>query len=237
MHQAEDDLHGIATQLSAAYPEAYPASKGYDITITPVHEELTTGIRPVLIALGAAALLLLVLACSNVAGLMLSRFLSRSKELTVRAALGASRARIVRSLITEGMLLAAAGGMLGLLAGVLESDDLVPFTSQFTTLASELRIGPAAVGFCFMLSIACGFAIGFIPAMATANSSVHLAARGRLSGDRMSSRTRGMLVAGQLAVSIILLVGAGLTLRTLITLERMDGGFRPSGVTTARIYS
>ncbi len=237
LRQAEDDLHGIATQLIAAYPEAYPASKGYDISITPVHEELTTGIRPVLIALGAAALLLLVLACSNVAGLMLSRFLSRSKELTVRAALGASRGRIVRSLITEGMLLAAAGGMVGLLLAFWSLNYFVPFTSQFTTLASELRIGPVAVGFCFMLSIACGFAIGFIPAIGVRQTPLFTSQLdGVYPSARMSSRTRGMLVAGQLAVSIILLVGAGLTLRTLITLERMDGGFRPSGVTTARIY-
>jgi putative ABC transport system permease protein len=237
LRQAGDDLHGIARQLRSAYPEAYPASKGYDISIAPVHEELTTRIRPVLIALGAAGLLLLVLACSNVAGLMLSRFLSRSKELTVRSALGASRGRIVRSFITEGILLAGAGGLVGLLLAFWSLNYFVPFTSQFTTLASELRIGPAAVGFCFALSLACGFAIGFLPAIGVRQTSLFTSQLEAVnSAARMSSRTRGMLVAGQLAVSIILLVGAGLTLRTLIKLEGMDGGFRPNGVTTARIY-
>ena len=238
LHQAEDDLRGIAAQLRAANPDAYPASKGYDITVAPVHEQLTTEIRPVLIALGAAAFLLLLLACSNVAGLMLSRLLSRSKELTVRAALGASRARIVRSFITEGMLLAGAGGVLGLVLAFWSLKCLVPFTSQFTTLASELRMGPASTGVCIALSVACGFVIGFIPAIGIRQTPLFTSQSENVnSATRMSSRTRGMLVAGQLAVSVILLVGAGLTLRTLFQLEHMDGGFRPSGVTTARIYA
>lgn len=238
LHQAEDDLHGIAAQLRASDPDAYPASKGYDITVLPVHEQLTRDIRPVLIALGAAAFLLLLLACSNVAGLMLSRLLSRSKELTVRAALGASRARIVRSFITEGMLLAGAGGVLGLVLAFWSLEYLVPFTSQFTTLASELRMGPAAVVACVALSIGCGFVIGFIPAIGVRQTPLFTSPLENVNpATRMSSRTRGMLVAGQLAVSVILLVGAGLTLRTLFQLENMDGGFQASGVTTARIYA
>ena len=184
VRQAEDDLRGIASQLRAAYPDAYPASKGYDISVAPVHEQLTTEIRPILIALGAASFLLLMLACSNVAGLMLSRLLSRSKELTVRAALGASRARITRSFITEGILLAAAGGALALLLAFWSLNYLVPFASQFTTLASQLRMGPAAVGVCIALSIACGSVIGFVTGnRSSAHSSVHLAVRKHQSGD------------------------------------------------------
>jgi predicted permease len=237
LHQAEDDLRGIAKQLRTAYPDAYPTSKGYDISVSPVHEQLTTEIRPILIALGAAAFLLLLLACSNVAGLMLSRLLSRSKELTVRAALGASQARIVRSFITEGMLLTSAGGVLGLLLAFWSLSYLVPFTSQFTTLASQLRMGPAAIGVCVALSIACGFVIGFIPAIGVRQTPLFTSQLENVNpATKMSSRTRGILVAGQLALSVILLVGAGLTLRTLFQLEHMDGGFRPSGVTTAHIY-
>jgi len=237
LREAQDDLRGIAKQLRTAYPQAYPASKGYDIAITPVHEQLTTGIRPVLIALAAAAFLLLVLACSNVAGLMLSRILARSKELTVRAALGASHARIVRSFITEGVLLAAAGGAIGLLLAFLSIDVLVPFTSQFTTLASQLHIGPAVIAFCIVLSMACGFVVGFVPAIGMRHTALFTAQLDNIAiPARVSSRTRGILVAAQLAVSVILLVGAGLTVRTLLELEHVDGGFRASGVTTARIY-
>ncbi|HKD86568.1 MAG TPA: ABC transporter permease [Terriglobales bacterium] len=236
--EAEDDLRGIAKHLRSAYPESYPAAKGYDIAILPVHEQLTSKIRPVLIGLGAAAFLLLLLACFNVAGLMLSRILSRSKELMVRAALGASHGRIVRSFLTEGMLLACAGGVLALVLAFWSVDVLVPFSARFTTLASELRIGPQAIAFCFVLSILCGFVIGFMPAIGMRQMPLFTAQMENMSSPaRMSSRTRGILVAGQLAVSVILLVGAGLTLRTLFQLEHMDAGFRPSGVTTARIYT
>jgi predicted permease len=235
--QVQDDLHAIAQRLRTAYPEAYPTAKGYDIVVVPVYEELTAGIRPVLIAFAAAALLLLLLACSNVAGLMLSRILARSKELAVRSALGASRTRIVRSFITEGVLLAGAGGGLGLLLAFWSIDVLVPFTSKFTTLASELRIGPEVIAFCFLLSIACGFVIGFVPAIGLRQTSLFTAQLERASNPtKVSSRTRGILVAAQLAFSAVLLVGAGLTLRTLLQLEHTDGGFSPSGIVTARIY-
>lgn len=237
LQQAKDDLSGIARQLQTWYPEAYPASKGYDVEITPVREQLTTGIRPVLIALAAAAFLLLVLACSNVAGLMLSRILARAKELTVRAALGASRARIVRSLITEDVMLSVAGGALALALAFWSIDVLGPFSARFTTLASQLHIGPEVIAFCVALSIACGFFIGLVPAIGLRQTPLFSARMDSVSVPaRISSRTRGILVAAQLAVSIILLVGAGLTLRTLIELEHLDGGFRTSGVTTARIY-
>ncbi|MGC2110908.1 MAG: ABC transporter permease [Candidatus Korobacteraceae bacterium] len=237
LHQAGDDLRGIAKQLRTAYPASYPVSKGYDISLAPVHEELTTGIRPVLIALAAAALLLLLLACSNVAGLMVSRILARSKELTLRTALGASRARIVRSFITEGVLLACGGGVLGLLLAFWSIDVLVPFTSRFTTLATELRMGPEVIAFCFLLSIGCGVVVGFTPAIGLRQTPLFTAQLENLSSPaRISSRARAVLVAAQLAFSVVLLVGAGLTLRTVFQLEHMDGGFRSSGVTTARIY-
>ncbi len=235
--EAQDDLRAIAKQLQTTYPEAYPPSKGYDIAIARVHEELTHEIRPVLIALAAAALILLLLACSNVAGLMVSRILARSKELTVRAALGASRVRIARSFITEGMLLACLGGALGLLLAFLSIDVLVPFTSRFTTLATELRIGPQVVVFCFALSIVCGFFVGMAPAVGLRQTPLFSAQLENPSNPaRLSSRTRAILVGAQLALSVVLLVAAGLTLRTVFELEHLDAGFRPSGVTTARIY-
>ena len=235
--QAGDDLHSIARQLRAAYPDAYPDSKGYDISIVRVHEQLTTEIRPILIALVSAALLLLLLACSNVAGLMVSRVLSRSKELTLRTALGASRGRIVRSFITEGVLLASGGGALGLLLAFWSIDVLVPFTSKFTTLASELHIGPEVIAFCFVLSLACGVVIGFAPAIGLRQTPLFSGPLENAGNPaRMSARARAILVGAQLAFSVVLLVGAGLTLRTVVQLEHVDGGFRPSGVTTARIY-
>jgi predicted permease len=237
VEHAGADLRGIATRLRTSYPDAYPPAKGYDIAILPVHEQLARDIRPVLIALGAAAALLLLLACSNVAGLTLSRILGRSRELTVRAALGASRSRIVRSFVTEGILLAGLGGVAGLLLAFWSLDVVVRFAAKFTSLSSELRIGPPVIAFCFLISLACGFVIGLIPALGLHQTPLFTMQLGSAaSPGRIKSRARGILVAAQLAFSVILLVGAGLTLRTLVHLEHMDAGFDSAGVVTARIY-
>ena len=200
--QAEADLRGIAERLRSKYPGAYPAAKGYDIAIVPVHEQLSRDIRPVLIALATAAALLLLLACSNVAGLMLSRILGRSRELTVRAALGASRTRIVRSFVTEGILLAILGGVGGLLLAFWSLDIVVRFTAKFTSLSSELRISPQVIAFCFLISIACGVVIGLLPAIGSAaNPLIHDATRwcGHFRPGRFpSQRNSGGCTAGVL---------------------------------------
>jgi putative ABC transport system permease protein len=236
--EAQSDLKQIAARLQASYPEFYPAREGYDIDLQPVHEELTRGIRPVLLVLAAAAGLLLLLACSNVAGLMLSRMLARTRELTIRTVLGASRTRIVRSFLTEGVLLAAGGGVLGLVLAFWSLDVVVRFASKYTSLSSQLRISPQEIAFCVVLTIACGVAIGLIPALAVRQTAIFGLELGNtnISG-RIGRRARGILVAAQLALSVILLVGAGLTLRTLIQLERINGGFDPSGVFSARVYA
>jgi len=237
LQDAQQDINRVAQELRTNYPEAYPASQGYDVTVVPVREHLTGNIRPVLLSLGAAASLLLLLACFNVAGLMLSRLLARSKELTVRAALGASRARMVRAFVTEGMMLGCAGGVIGLVLAFWSSGLLIAFSGRFTTLASELHNGPSVLAFCLAISLACGFLVGFAPAIGLRQAGLSTALVEAVTvPSRMSARTRGFLVAAQLAVSVILLVGAGQTLPTLLRLEHMDGGFRPTGITTARIY-
>src|SRR4029077_19988799 len=143
----------------------YPKSKGYEVSLQPVHEELSRGIRPVLIVLAAASGLLLLLACANVTGIMVSRVLARTRELTVRTILGASRNRIVRSLITEGVLLAMFGGLVGWVLAYSSLGLLVSFTSKFTSLSSQLEFTPQVGAVCFLLSLGCGVAIGLLPAL------------------------------------------------------------------------
>ncbi len=236
--EAQSDLKQIAGKLQASYPEFYPATEGYAIDLQPVHEELTRGIRPVLLVLAAAAGLLLLLACSNVAGLMLSRMLARTRELTIRTVLGASRTRIVRSFVTEGVLLAAGGGVLGLALAFWSLDIVVQFTAKYTSLSSQLHISPQEVAFCVVLTIACGVAIGLIPALTVRQTAIFGLELGNTNlSSRIGRRARSILVAAQLALSVILLVGAGLTLRTLIELEHINGGFDPSGVFSARVYA
>lgn len=238
MAEAQADLNGIAKRLRSTYPEEYPQAKGYEIRLQPVHEELSRGIRPVLIVLAAATGLLLLLACANVTGIMVSRVLARARELTVRTILGASHNRIVRSLITEGILLAIFGGLVGWVLAYSSLGLLVSFTSRYTSLASQLKFTTQVAAFCFLLSVGCGVAIGLLPALGVRYTSLFTAGAGSTSlpPGRLNSKGRGVLIATQLALSVILLVGAGLALRTVMQLERVDAGFRPGGLLTARIY-
>jgi predicted permease len=236
--QAQADVSQIADGLRTKYPDDYPASKGYAVNLAPVHRELTREIRPVLAVLAAATGLLLLLACSNVAGIMLARMLARTRELTVRTILGASRARIIRSFVTEGVVLAAFGGLVGFGLAFWSLDILVNFASRFTSLSSQLQITAQVIAFCVVLSVACGVVVGLAPALAIRHTAV-FATEGwgyaNLPG-RVSRRARSILLVAQLALSVVLLVGAGLTLRSLLRLEHIDAGFKPSGVLTARIY-
>ena len=235
--EAQADLNQIAKRLQTAYPDDYPAAKGYEIGLRPVHEELSHDIRPVLIVLAAAVGLLLLLACANVTGIMVSQTLARTRELAVRTILGAGRNRILRGMITEGIMLAIFGGLVGLILAYGSVGLLVSFTSKFTSLASQLSFTPKAIVFCFLLSAVCGLVIGLVPSVG-ARLPFFANERGAVSvSGRFSSKTRAALVAAQLAFCVILLVGAGLALRTVLHLERVDAGFQPSGVLTARIYS
>src|SRR5580704_4032850 len=235
--EAQADLNQIAKRLQTSYPDDYPSAKGYAIGLRPVHEELSRDIRPVLIVLSAAVGLLLLLACANVTGIMVSRMLSRARELTVRTILGASRSRILRGMITEGVMLAIFGGMVGFVLAYWSVGLLVSFTSKFTSLASQLTFTPQVIAFCFLLSVACGVVIGMVPSVGVRYTALFTTEGGNASASsRISSRTRGALVAAQLALCVILLVGAGLALRTVLHLQRVDPGFQPNGVLTARLY-
>jgi putative ABC transport system permease protein len=234
---AQADLNQIADRLRTAYPDDYPKAKGYEVRLQPVHEELAHDIRPVLIVLAAAAGLLLLLACANVTGIMMSRVLARTHELTVRTILGASRKRIARSLITEGVMLAMLGGSIGWLLAYSSLGLVVRFASKFTSLASQLQFTPQVGVFCVLLSLGCGVVIGGGPALGTRYTPLFTADVGNTHlPHRISSKTRSILVAAQFALSVILLVGAGLALRTVIHLQHVDAGFQPSGTLTARLY-
>lgn len=231
------DLNQVAKHLQTKYPADYPNSKGYEIGVEPVHEELSHDIRPVLIVLAAAVGLLLLLACANVTGIMISKMLARTQELTIRTMLGAGRSRILRGMTTEGVMLSTLGGLVGLVLAYLSIGLLVSFTSKFTSLASQLVFTPGALIFGVLLSLICGLVIGLVPSLGVRYLPLLNIERTNLArSSRFSSNTRRGLVAAQLGFSVILLVGAGLALRTVLHLERVDAGFEPSGLLTARIY-
>jgi predicted permease len=155
----------------------------------------------------------------------------------LRTILGASRKRITRSLITEGVMLAVLGGSIGWVLAYSSLGLLLRFTSKFTSLASQLQFTPQVALFCVLLSLCCGVVIGGGPAFGVRYTPLFTADVGNtFLPQRIGSKTRSILVAAQLALSVILLVGAGLALRTVIHLQRVDAGFQPSGVLTARLY-
>jgi putative ABC transport system permease protein len=235
--EAQADLEQIAERLQIAYPNDYPRAKGYGIGLRPVHEELSHDIRPALIVLSSAIGLLLLLACANVTGIMVSRMLSRTRELAVRTILGAGRSRILRSMVTEGIMLAIVGGLAGLAIAYGSVGLLVSFTAKFTSLASQLSFSPEVIVFCLLLSLACGVVIGLAPSIGVRFLPLFTMERGNVNvSSRITAKTRGVLVAVQLAFCVVLLGGAGLALRTVLHLERVDAGFQPEGVLTARLY-
>jgi predicted permease len=237
LSQAQAALSTTAARLAATHPE----DEGLDVEVShfwnaPVGASRLLG--PVLLVLWAVVALVLLIACANVANLLLTRATMRRREVGVRLALGASRARLVRQLLTESGLLALVGGAAGVLvavwgAGLLRS--FVPPTDFPISLRPALDAG--ALAFALLLSIGTVFVFGLVPALQ--GSRVGMA--GRLREEQASvvggsgGRLRGALVAGQLALSVLLLASAGLLVRSLRHAETMDPGFNPRGVLLASV--
>jgi predicted permease len=235
--QAQADLSVVASVLQRAYPESYPEQTGYGVSAVKLDDDLTRRAKNTfLILLGAAALVLLI-ACANVANLLLARLLRTEREMAVRAALGASRARLIRQLITESVLLSLAGAVLGLAMAPLAMKLLVKFAERFTTRATEVQIDTPVLLFTLALSVATGLIFGIAPALSLARD---LASAMRANGTRSTSsrgrqRVRGLLVSAQVAISFTLLIGAGLMTRTLFQMLKQDPGFRADHLLTLRI--
>ncbi|HEY6553852.1 MAG TPA: ABC transporter permease, partial [Vicinamibacteria bacterium] len=228
--QAKAEMGVIADRLRAQYPEAYP-KVGYRADLRPVREELVQGARPPFLALLATAALVLLIACANVANLIIARLSGRERELAVRAALGAGRGRIVRQLLTESTLLALAGGALGLVLAAAGARMLSTFAARFTPRATEVSLDGWVLAFTLLLSLATGIVAGSLPGLpAWPRLARALGESGRSTSGPGRRRLRGALVVAQLAFSFILLIGAALTLRSLAELSRVDAGFRAENV-------
>jgi putative ABC transport system permease protein len=234
--QAGGDLAAIAGRLQQAYPANYPKDRGYGVTLAPLQEELTRRARPTLLVLLGAAGLVLLIACANVANLMLARLIRRERELSVRAALGAGRARLVRQLLTESTLLSLLGGGLGLLLAGLGLELLKAFAARFTPRAAEVGIDGPTLLFTFAVAVLTGVAFGALPALAAKENLVtSLKEGGQSTASPGRQRARGLMVVCQVAVSFVLLIGAGLMLRSFVKLQQVEGGFDAERVLTMRV--
>lgn len=231
--QADAELDAIAADLERQFPEA---NARLGILVTDLRGPLTRMHRRQVTAVAGAALGLLLIASTNLAGLLLSRGLSRQRELAVRAAIGAGRERLVRQMLTESTVLAAAGGMLGTLLALLGTPllaRLVPTALPIAdTPSADWRFAALAAGVTLLTAI--GF--GMLPARRAASGTAPEALResGRTGSGRRTEALRGALVVAQVAVSVVLLVGVGLLAQALWQVQARDPGFNPRGVLTLR---
>ncbi len=235
--QAEADLSAIAASMQREYPNDYPKDAKVGMSATPLKTELTRGARPTMLFLLAAAGFVLLIACANVANLNLARMVRRERELSVRTAMGASRVRLFRQLLTESFLLAIGGGVLGLLVATGGLRLLTTYVARFTPRANEIHIDVQVLLFTLAIAGLVSVLTGTAPALASRGSLVTTLKEGGAQSTLgvSRSRTRGALIVAQTAVSFLLLVGAGLTVRSLINLHRVDAGFRPENVLTVQI--
>jgi predicted permease len=228
--QARADMAAIAHNLAVTYPEA---DKGRGIGVTQVKEEMVEDIRPFLLVLLVAVGFVLLIACVNVANLLLARSTGRAKEFAIRAALGASQGRVVRQLLTESVLLALAGGGLGLLIAAWGTSAGLSVLPSTLPRANDVHIDPRVLLFTLVISIVAGILFGLAPALKTLQPDLHETLKeGGRGGSGARYRTQGIFVVVEMALAVVLLVGAGLTIRTLIGLWSVNPGFDPHNVLT-----
>ena len=230
LSQAKADMDGIAQNLALAYPEA---DKNVGITLVSMKEDIVGKVQPFLIVLLAAVGFLLLIACVNVANLLLARSMGRSREFAIRAAMGASQGRVIRQLLTESILLAGLGGALGLLLAVWGTKAVLGTLPGALPRASEVSLDSRVLLFTLALSLFAGIIFGLAPALKS--SRVNLEEILKESGRGSSGarhRLQGVFVAVEVAMALVLLVGAGLMVRSLAALWRVDPGFNPSHAIT-----
>lgn len=234
LEQARDAMNVIAGGYRSSNADKVDAPS--QIELVPLLEDAVGAQRQSYLLLFGAVGCVLLIACANIANLMLARFAGRRREIAARFALGASRGDVVRQLVTESMLVAVLGGILGLVLAQWALQALVVFGADLIPRILEIRIDAVALGFTLLVTLATGLAIGVLPALQA--SSVNLvealkeASRGSIGSGR---RLRASLVVVELSVSLVVLIAAGLLLSSFARLQRVKPGFEPAGVFTAQL--
>ena len=229
IEQARADMGGISSNLAAAYPDT---NKGIGAALRPLKGTMVGDVQVLLLVLLAACGFVLLIACVNVANLMLARAATRSREFAIRAALGAGQARLVRQLLTEGILLAFVAGALGLLLAAWGTRAALQFLAQGLPRASEVHLDARALLFTLVISLGCGIFFGLVPAWKSRRNLLDTLKEGGRGESGTRHRAQGLLVIVEMAMALVLLISAGLMLRSITALWNVSPGFDSHNVLT-----
>ena len=235
--QAQAELDSVTRGLEQQYPDRYPASRRFSFSVRPLLEQVVGDIRPALLVLLGAVGCVLLIACANVANLLLARAAAREKEIAIRTALGAGRWRVVRQLLTESLLLAFLGGGLGLLIAVWGLDGLRWLNSGNIPRLQNIGIDGRVLVFTFAVVLLTGLLFGLAPALRSSqvNLSETLKEGGRSVAGSGHHLLRSLLVITEMALSLVLLIGAGLLIRSFARVQQVAPGFAPQNVLSLRL--
>lgn len=228
--QAHAELDTIGSRLEKQYPNE---NQDIGITFLPLHEYVVGDVRQVLLVLLAAVVVVLLIACANLANLLLARATVRAREISIRTTMGASRARLLRQLLTESILLSLLGGLLGLTMAVAAVPSLLALSPPDIRQFKEIGVNREVLAFSFLVSVVCGIVFGLIPALQASRSNPNqFLKEGERGSTAGRSRTRSALVIAEVGLSLVLLVGAGLLVKSFSRLMNVNPGFDPDHLLT-----
>ena len=235
IEQARAEMGSIASNLERQYPDML---EGYGVNLVPLHQQVTGKVRPALLVLLGTVAFVLLIACANVANLLLARAAGREREIAIRTALGASRIRLIRQLLTESALMGLAGGAVGLLIAKWGLSALIALSPEDIPRLDQIGIDGRVLGFTVLVSLLTGLVFGLVPALQASkpdlNESLKESGRSSTAGVERR-RVRSALVVLEVALSLVLLIGAGLMIKSFSRLQKVDLGFNPDRMVSMNI--
>jgi putative ABC transport system permease protein len=230
IEEAQAEMATIAQRLAEQYPDS---NRGMGVHIVGFHQQLTGNLRAALLILLGAVVFVLLIACANVANLLLARSATRQRELAIRTALGAGRSRLMRQLLTESVLLSLLGGALGLALALWNFDAIVAALPAHMPRAAEIQVDRQVLVFTFAVAVMTGVIFGLVPALQASSLNLNESLKesgGKGTGGFVRHRVRTLLVVTEVALALILLVGAGLLIKSFHRLQQVNAGFNPQNV-------